>query len=90
VKIFSSFLIFLIHLYQRIGSPALRVFTGSAAGCRFSPSCSHYAIEAVETHGFIKGILFSLKRILRCHPGSKGGYDPVPRFKLKVARSEKV
>lgn len=46
--------------------------------CKFTPSCSSYAIEALEKHGLIKGTLLSLWRILRCNPFSKGGYDPVP------------
>ena len=46
--------------------------------CRFSPSCSEYAIEALETHGFFKGTLLSAYRIVRCNPFCKSGYDPVP------------
>ena len=46
--------------------------------CRFAPSCSHYAIEALERHGAIAGSWLALKRILRCHPWNPGGYDPVP------------
>ncbi|MCM8781992.1 MAG: membrane protein insertion efficiency factor YidD [Candidatus Omnitrophica bacterium] len=45
--------------------------------CRFYPSCSEYAIESIEKYGLFFGILKSLKRILRCHPLSRGGYDPV-------------
>lgn len=45
--------------------------------CRFYPSCSEYAIEAIEKYGFISGSWMSLKRLLRCHPFSSGGYDPV-------------
>ncbi len=45
--------------------------------CRFYPSCSEYTIEAIEKHGVFSGLLMSLKRILRCHPFSQGGYDPV-------------
>jgi uncharacterized protein len=48
------------------------------AKCRFHPTCSHYAIEAIETHGSAKGAWLSLKRILKCHPFSEGGFDPVP------------
>jgi putative membrane protein insertion efficiency factor len=45
--------------------------------CRFHPSCSEYAIEAIEKHGFFSGSWKSLKRLSRCHPFSRGGYDPV-------------
>ncbi|MCL2101503.1 MAG: membrane protein insertion efficiency factor YidD [Fibromonadales bacterium] len=61
-----------IKLYQKI-HPAF--FSGC---CRFYPSCSNYAIEAIETHGIIKGLWLSACRILRCQPFCKGGYDPVP------------
>lgn len=46
--------------------------------CRFTPTCSQYAMEAVEKYGAIKGGYLALRRILRCHPFHKGGYDPVP------------
>ena len=46
--------------------------------CRFYPSCSTYAIEAIERHGPIKGLWLAIKRLLRCHPGNPGGFDPVP------------
>jgi putative membrane protein insertion efficiency factor len=64
--------IVLIKCYQLGLSP----FLGS--NCRFSPSCSHYAIEALDKHGLIKGSLVSIKRIARCHPWCEGGHDPVP------------
>jgi hypothetical protein len=48
------------------------------ANCRFFPSCSDYAREAVEKHGAIKGVYLAVRRILRCHPYHPGGYDPVP------------
>ena len=47
--------------------------------CRFYPSCSHYAREAIETHGAVRGTWLSVKRICRCHPLNDGGFDPVPR-----------
>lgn len=61
-----------IRLYQVLLSPWL------GQRCRFTPSCSHYGIEALETHGAVKGGWLTLKRIGRCHPLSEGGYDPVP------------
>ncbi|MBT2970168.1 MAG: membrane protein insertion efficiency factor YidD [Candidatus Thiodiazotropha sp. (ex Ctena orbiculata)] len=65
-------LIFLIKLYQTILSP----FVGQH--CRFYPSCSSYALEALEKHGSIRGLWLSIKRVSRCHPWHEGGVDPVP------------
>jgi putative membrane protein insertion efficiency factor len=65
-------LIFIIHLYQRWISPL------SGPRCRFYPSCSAYAVKAIETHGAIRGGWLSVRRIGRCHPFHPGGYDPVP------------
>lgn len=61
-----------IRFYQRFISPLL------GNHCRFEPSCSQYAVEALETHGVVKGGLYALWRLLRCQPFCKGGYDPVP------------
>ncbi len=66
-------LIFFIHLYQRYLSPLKRTPT-----CIYTPTCSQYALEAVERYGFFKGGFLAVKRILRCHPFARGGYDPVP------------
>ena len=66
-------LIFLIHCYKRLLSPFL------GPNCRFYPSCSSYFIEALEKHGFFKGVWLGLKRICRCHPLNEGGHDPVPK-----------
>ena len=68
----SRALIGLIRLYQRNLSPM------HPPCCRFRPTCSQYALEAVEEYGFIKGGLLALWRVLRCNPLCKGGYDPVP------------
>lgn len=62
----------LIRLYQRWISPLL------GRNCRFFPSCSQYAIEAMQRHGFIRGAGYAAWRLARCQPLSKGGYDPVP------------
>lgn len=66
----KRFLIRLIRCYQRIP-------ISSHNQCKFIPSCSNYAIDALEIHGVIKGSYLSIKRILRCNPFNKGGIDPV-------------
>ncbi|HVJ45817.1 MAG TPA: membrane protein insertion efficiency factor YidD [Luteolibacter sp.] len=67
-----------IRFYQRILNPMLKAAAGPAAGCRFSPTCSHYFLGAVETHGPLKGSWLGICRIFRCHPWGGSGYDPVP------------
>ncbi|MDO4170877.1 MAG: membrane protein insertion efficiency factor YidD [Lachnospiraceae bacterium] len=62
-----------IRFYQKY----LSVMKGGPT-CKYTPTCSQYAIEAIEKYGFIKGGLLAAWRILRCNPFSKGGYDPVP------------
>lgn len=74
----KSFMIFLIRTYQLTMSPR---FSGGA--CRFTPTCSQYALEAIQVHGVFKGSLLALWRIIRCNPFCKGGYDPVPPKKNK-------
>lgn len=71
-------LLALVWLYQRTVSPVLPAVFGPGCGCRFSPSCSHYAAEAVRTHGALAGAGLALWRLLRCTPLSAGGFDPVP------------
>jgi putative membrane protein insertion efficiency factor len=74
----SNGLLAVIHSYQRLVSPMLPGFFGPSAGCRFEPSCSCYAAEAVRRHGAIRGAALTLFRIARCNPLSSGGLDPVP------------
>lgn len=69
--------IFLVGLYRRFISPL------KAPCCRFTPTCSEYAIEAFRKRGFIVGLALSVWRVLRCNPFGKGGYDPVPDKKRK-------
>ena len=71
--------IFLIKLYQHIPGPWHN-------HCRFQPTCSNYAIGCLKEFGFFKGMRLSIKRILRCNPRSKGGYDPIP---VKEENNEK-
>jgi putative membrane protein insertion efficiency factor len=68
----AKLLQFMIRAYQLVLSP----FLGSH--CRFTPTCSQYAMEAIERHGALRGTWLALKRIGRCHPFCDGGYDPVP------------
>lgn len=72
-KYIKKALIFLIRTYQLTISPRF-----SHGSCRFVPTCSQYAIEAIEIHGILKGSLLAFWRILRCNPFCKGGWDPVP------------
>ena len=65
-------LLWLIRFYRAAISPT------HAPCCRFTPTCSQYALEAVEKYGALKGGCLALRRILRCNPLCKGGYDPVP------------
>ena len=69
---FSGVVIFLIRIYQKLIAPLL------PDCCRFEPTCSHYAVEALQVHGFWKGSLLTVWRLMRCQPCCKGGYDPVP------------
>lgn len=64
-------LVFLVRVYQVALSPHL------GGQCRFFPSCSNYAVQALEAHGALGGICLTSRRLLRCHPLSAGGYDPV-------------
>lgn len=72
-------LLFAVRLYRWLISPALGAFFGPAGGCRYTPSCSAYAGEAVRTHGAATGSWLAAKRLCRCHPWGGHGYDPVPQ-----------
>ena len=79
VSLLALPLILLVRLYQVILAP----FMGGH--CRFQPTCSAYALDALRTHGAVRGTWLTLRRITRCHPWGGFGYDPVPeRKKLKV------
>lgn len=72
VTLFAWPMIVAVMLYQRLVSPLL------PASCRYRPTCSQYAVEALRRHGLLRGGWLGLKRILRCHPFHPGGHDPVP------------
>lgn len=71
-------LIWLISFYRKNISPLKK-----SPCCKFVPTCSTYALEAVKVHGAFKGTILSVFRVLRCNPFSRGGYDPVPEKKVK-------
>lgn len=73
----QKLLTLLIRGYRYLISPWL------GNHCRFYPSCSHYALDAIEHHGALKGSWLAVARLLRCHPWHPGGYDPVPPSKQK-------
>ena len=70
-KIFTNISISTINLYKYLISPLL------GNNCRYLPTCSEYTKESIKKYGVIKGFWFGLKRILKCHPWGKGGYDPI-------------
>ncbi|MGI6777184.1 MAG: membrane protein insertion efficiency factor YidD [Acetivibrionales bacterium] len=68
---FAKLLVFFITIYQKYLSPLKKPC------CRFYPTCSHYAVDAIKKYGAIKGSGMAIRRILKCHPFHPGGYDPV-------------
>ena len=71
-RLFSYLLLLPIYFYQKCISPM------TSPSCRFTPTCSQYALEAIEKYGALKGGALALWRVLRCNPFGRGGYDPVP------------
>lgn len=71
-RIFTSILILMIIFYKKAISPHFRPV------CRFYPSCSTYALQSIKKYGALKGCYLATRRLLKCHPFHKGGYDPVP------------
>ncbi|MBQ2296048.1 MAG: membrane protein insertion efficiency factor YidD [Clostridia bacterium] len=78
----KKILIKLVRFYQK------HISAAKGPCCRYIPTCSNYAIEALEIHGAIKGSLLTIYRILRCNPLFKGGYDPVPPKKERKKRDK--
>lgn len=78
VSFMQNIICFPVKFYQRVISPYIRPC------CRFYPSCSQYALEAIQQYGIIRGSWCSVCRLLKCHPWSEGGYDPVLPDKEKL------
>lgn len=68
----ARILVWIVKAYQLVLSP----FFGQQ--CRFYPTCSHYAVEAIQKHGALRGSYYTVRRLLRCHPWCDGGHDPIP------------
>ena len=73
-----------IRLYQAVISPLLHGVLGPMGGCRFHPTCSAYAVEAIERHGAIRGAWLACVRLCRCHPWGSSGDDPVPELAGRI------
>ncbi len=78
MNIVQHILTALIRAYRWFISPVLTVAFSPQGMCRYTPSCSEYAQQAIQTHGALRGSLLAVKRLLRCHPWGACGHDPVP------------
>jgi uncharacterized protein len=81
-------LVFAIRAYRWTISPAQIFLFGPTGGCRFTPTCSQYAVEAVQSQGALAGTILATKRICRCHPRGDCGHDPVPQKEFRIQNSE--
>ncbi len=79
-------LILLVRMYRVTLSPAKTFLFGATAECRFEPSCSQYALDALKTHGPLAGSWLAAKRVCRCHPWGECGADPVPDKKVPSSK----
>jgi len=79
-----------VRLYQGLLSPAKSLLFGPLAQCRFTPSCSQYAAEAITRHGAVHGSRLAIGRICRCHPWGGCGWDPVPEPRRAVPQADLV
>jgi len=80
---------FAVRVYRWVLSPAKTVLFGPLGRCRFTPTCSQYALEAVKEHGALRGSWLAARRICRCHPWADCGHDPVPQagFRARAGSS---
>ncbi len=80
----KSALIFAIRVYRWTISPMQIFLFGPTGGCRFTPTCSQYAMDAIHAHGALAGGVLAAKRICRCHPWGGCGHDPVPKKEFRI------
>jgi len=84
LNLLQHILLALLRFYRWAISPLLTALAGGTI-CRFEPSCSQYAMEAVKNHGAFHGSWLTVKRLARCHPWGGCGHDPVPEIKQKIS-----
>jgi putative membrane protein insertion efficiency factor len=84
MNLFRHILDFAIRIYRLLISPAQIFLFGPTAGCRFTPTCSQYALDAIRERGVISGSWLAAKRICRCHPFGVCGHDPVPKKEFGI------
>ena len=84
----ATILIFAIRAYRWTISPAQIFLFGPTSGCRFTPTCSQYAMDAIRAQGAMAGGWLAVKRICRCHPWGRCGHDPVPQKELRIQNLE--
>jgi putative membrane protein insertion efficiency factor len=87
-RLVAGVLVLAIRAYQLTFSPAQAYLFGAAGGCRYTPSCSTYAGQALREHGVLAGSALSVRRICRCHPWGGCGHDPVPAREIQPPKSE--
>ena len=87
MNLLQHILIFTVRVYRWTISPAQVFLFGTTGGCRFTPTCSQFALAAVREHGALAGGALATKRICRCHPWGGGGHDPVPESGKRKAES---
>jgi uncharacterized protein len=88
MNLIQHFLIFTIRVYRWTVSPALVFLFGPSNGCRFTPSCSEYAMDAIRSQGALAGGWLAVKRICRCHPWGDCGHDPAHKKEFRTPNSE--
>lgn len=84
----KTFLLFVVRVYRWTVSPTLVFLFGPGGGCRFTPCCSQYAMDAIRAQGALKGSWLAFRRICRCHPWGDGGHDPAPTKEFRIPDSE--